>query len=235
MMPAIRRVITLTAAAMAMSLSQAAQSSSPGEWANTNLQDYLRGKSLSFSTLRLGDDIGLPALVTAGPLGENSCVTVAFKRSAFESGFLRELTDPGRPSNRQDLVPFTSPGVEVVLRGDDVLLKLHSGTIVHLRDDYSYARGLRAFKSGPHRGRVIWATGTVVISKDLAKVGQELKEFAILPVSAPIEIAADKMKKERDGSYTGTVQIDSSQIHLPPRFPPRISQKGDQESQCSVP
>jgi hypothetical protein len=202
---------------------------SNSEWANRHLQHHLKDLALHFKSVKINDEIGMPEVLATGPLGAGACATISFPRNAFEERFLRDLISAGSASQAAAFIPFTSPGIETVVRGDEVLVKVHAGTIVHMRDDLVYNNDSRAFKQGA-KGRVVWVEGDVVRAQ--AKGQPSLRKFVILPVSESIPVSERKMSRQPDGSYTGQLRIDQDQVRFAPRFTPRLSNAGQNEYRC---
>jgi hypothetical protein len=179
---------------------------------------------LNLFPLKVGTLIPLHSVIEMPSISEVAFVSIEFPRSELEDQFVKDMfyrTD-------YDVVggahPFSSNGIEPVLTKDKLILNIHSGVILHLRNDMILSPNYKTFKNDKIKGVVTEVRGNVLWSCEHCLIRKRLENVFVMFKDANTGLLnpkpGTKIIKNPDGSTT--IITPYTGIQVPPRYLPRI-------------
>jgi hypothetical protein len=186
--------------------------------------DRLQGDVLTEERVALGMTVPLNSVIVS-PSYERSdpsdrIAVVNFRRADLTSDFVDRLFDP---TNRDIRVihPFAARGVEAVLTANELIILIHRGVGLHLRNDVQFFPGFRTFRADDVVGIVTFVNAEFLISRDQGIVERRLGDFWTMYFGPNLRCGpGDACVRGKDGSYSGSF----SEAQVPAQFPPRVAE-----------
>jgi hypothetical protein len=142
---------------------------------------------------------------------------VNFRRTDLTSDFVDRFFDPANRDIRV-IHPFAARGVEAVLTANELIIIIHRGVALHLRNDVQFFSGFRTFRTDDAVGTVTFVNGDFLISRDRTIVEQRLADFWTMYFGPNLRCGpGDGCVRGKDGSYSGSFSEAELPVHLPPR------------------
>lgn len=180
----------------------------------------LSPNELKFHKVRQGQSLVLNSVIVMPALGEEGSLTIEFQRSDVEEGFIRGLFF-GEDTNIENVHPFAGNGIEALLTNQRLILRVHSGVVLHLRNDMKYFPNFKTFIDENVVGQVTGVAGDVSYSSDRESIRKKLFDvFVQYRGPASDRVPGTTVRRLPDGSYEGTFPSDVPVI--PSRYPPRV-------------
>jgi hypothetical protein len=187
-------------------------------------EDRLQGDVLTEERVVLGMTVPLNSVIVS-PSYERAdpfdrIAVVNFRRADLTSDFVDRFFDP---TNRDIRVihPFAARGVEAVLTANELIIIIHRGVALHLRNDVQFFPQFRTFRSDGAVGAVTFVNGDFLISRDQVTVERRLTDFWTMYFGPNLRCGpGDGCVRGKDGSYSGSF----SEAELPGLFPPRVAE-----------
>ncbi len=188
---------------------------------NDRLAAELGGSGLNEEPASLGMTLPLHSLV-AGPAYDKSnhteaLLSIHFRREDLTSEFELSFFDPGNRDIRL-LHPFAARGLEAILTGNELILLVHSGVMLHLRNDVPGSPSFRTFRSDSVVGVVRLIAGEFLISRDRNTIREKLSHLWTRNRMRQRCDAQSDCVRTPDGGITGSI----GESDRPPLFPPRV-------------
>lgn len=114
--------------------------------------------------------------------------------------------------------PFAARGVEAVLTRNELILLVHSGVTLHLRNDVPTWPWFRTFRNDDVIGVVKLVVGNFLVSRDRDTIREKLGDVWVHNSVFQRCVVGVNCFQRADGSYTGSGTI----ADLVPVFPPRV-------------
>ena len=186
---------------------------------NVTFESHLQGKTLKFINLKTGMNISLNSIIVMTSISDESFLSIEFPRTMLTNKFIEDLFYH-KDQNIMTLHPFAKNGIEAILIKDKLVLNIHSGVVLHLRNDIKYFPNYKTFKSGNVTGKVTKIKGKVFSSFDHLLIKEKLKDIFIQWKGPRFSTKPDtKEYRLNDGSYRILMPKDKSDI--PPKYPPK--------------
>jgi hypothetical protein len=202
----------------------------PADSLNSVFANRLKGRMLKEERLTEGMTVPLHSVILApayqrseGSDTSEAIATIYFNRNDLTREFLQKFFDPDDAVIRV-MHLFASRGVETVLTKDKLLVTLHPGIALHLRNDVQFYPDFRTFREVTTTGTVTYVKGEFLVSRDQGVIMQNLADVWTLIIGPRYPcILGKNCFKAKDGSYYGTVDLNQKTA-LPPYFPPRVEE-----------
>jgi len=185
---------------------------------------------LNLLPLKVGTQIPLHSLIEMPSLNEDAFLSIEFPRSALEDQFVKDMFY----RLDYDIIgahPFSSNGIEPVLTRDKLILNIHSGVILHLRNDMILSPTYKTFRNEKIKGVVEEVRGNVLWSCEHSLIKEKLENMFVMFQHAHIDLLnpkpGTKIIKNPDGSTSIIAPGGLKDMGIPPKYFPRIIE--DQE------
>lgn len=176
---------------------------------------------LKFHPLNVNINIPLHSVIIMPSLREEGFLSIEFPRAELEEKFIRDLFYKG-DRNVVKIHPFAHGGIEAILTRDKLVLNIHSGVILHLRNDMNFFPNYKTFKSEKVNGRVTEAKGKVLCSFDHLLIKERLNNVFVWGIGPSASTKPEtRVYKQPDGSYMIIMPFDEK-TDFPPEYPPKI-------------
>ncbi|MGH7167666.1 MAG: hypothetical protein ACREII_03965 [Nitrospiraceae bacterium] len=190
-------------------------------YVNQNLSHLLNGQTLKVEEAKVGMKISLHSLLVTAPLFEQpkgspqqSTMTISFKRSDVHSHYLALLFSRINATVRS-VHPFADRGIESVLTDNSLTITLHSGVMLHLRNDIQALPQTKVFVSEDAVGAVTEVHGRAFVSTDRIVKEKLVNIWTYYPSATVPCILGYNCFEQSDGRYIMTGDV------MPQYFPPR--------------
>jgi hypothetical protein len=156
-------------------------------------------------------------------LPDRGLLTIEFRRAHLQEPFVRGFFLGEDKSVRKNH-PFASPGIEAILTDKRLILNIHSGVVLHLRNGMSQFQGYETFVDENVKGRVTEVEGNVFSSSDSEYINIKLGDYYVSTFpSLDINLMRPgSVKQQPDGSYIITDPLKGYEGKLPVRYPPKV-------------
>jgi hypothetical protein len=186
--------------------------------------DRLQGDVLTEEPVVRGMAVPLHSVIVSPSYARSDpsdfIAVINFRRAELTSEFLDRFFDPANRDIRV-IHPFAARGVEAVLTANDLIVIVHRGVALHLRNDVQFFPQFRTFRSDEVVGAVTFVKGDFLISRDQATVERRLTDFWTMYFGPNLRCGpGDGCIRGKDGSYSGSF----SEAELPGLFPPRVAE-----------
>lgn len=177
---------------------------------------------LEFDRASVGQEIPLNTAIVMPVIDddEEALLTIEFRRSDFQEAFIRGFFFGEDP----DLVeshPLAYWEIEPILTDERVILTIHPGAHLHLRNGTESLPNYKTFANDDIVGRITAVSGEVFVSSDPLWTKIRLYDFY---VSVASEVRRDnpyaRFEEQSDGSTVITVPADA--LRFPERYPSRV-------------
>ena len=167
-----------------------------------------------------GSEISLHSLIVMPSFPhKNGMLTFEFKRSDLREAFIQDFFFRKDP-NVNIGHPFAYVGVESNLTDNRLILKLHPGVLLHLRNGMESSPDYKTFKNANVTGKITKVSGDVFYSSDPTIKSRLSAFYAADRVTMSVDAPGTKTTRRPDGSYEMIVPVD--RITSPRWYPPRV-------------
>lgn len=193
---------------------------------NASIISRLLPNELEFDRATEGQTVSLHSLFVIRTDDDNASLTIEFRRSDLQESFIQGLFFD-RNAELLNRHPFSHPGIEAILTDERLILNIHPGVTLHLREGLKPANGIENFldfktfiNSNP-TGKITKVVGMVFHSSDHEYIRMRLHDFYVSRWISLDKLAKDsKATRTPDGGYQFSVPVEN--IEVPPSYAPRI-------------
>ncbi|HYA15636.1 MAG TPA: hypothetical protein VEF33_14965, partial [Syntrophales bacterium] len=158
-------------------------------------------------------------------VNEDGFLSIEFPRSEVTDQFIRDMFY-GRDNDVVGSHPFSANGIEPILTRDKLILNIHSGVSIHLRNDMTFYPHYKTFRSEKIRGVVKEVRGNVLWSCEHSLIKEKLENMFVMFQHAHIDLLnpkpGTKIIKNPDGSTSIIASGGLKDMGIPPKYFPRI-------------
>ncbi len=158
----------------AITLAVLAEGTSNEQWIP---RDYF-GVALDVSKAKNGDRVPLGIIIFTPLPSREGYVQLEFPRSAVSKEFLDEFF-LHRSNRLRSLHPFWQRGVESILTKKSLIVRLHFGVVLHLRNDIPNYPDYRTFAVENPQAKLVTFGHETYLGKPKTSEVEELREFFI--------------------------------------------------------
>jgi len=188
---------------------------------NVLFESRLRGQSLKFYTLKNEMDVYLHSIIVMPSIEQEGFLSIEFPRKMLTDKFIKDMFYE-KNRNVLNIHPFSDNGIEPILTRDKLILNIHNGVILHLRNDMQFFPKYKTFKSERVAGRVTQVKGNIFYSSDHQVIRRKLSDVYVWWIGPGSETKhGSKLYKQPDGSYVVIMPFDKK-TDIPPKYPPKI-------------
>lgn len=171
---------------------------------------------LQFAKVVVGKEIVLNSAIFVPLKPAEGGLTIEFRRSDLEEAFIQDLFF-GQGNDVTHLHPFARLGMEATLTDERLILSIHPGVILHLRNDIKGFPRYKTFFNEDIVGRVTDVRGDVYYSADQGKIKKGLGSVYISFVGPT---PGAKLVRLPDGSIA--IIPPPGVQYGPAKYPPRV-------------
>lgn len=188
---------------------------------NVHFFPVLLPGELTFDKAIEGQEIPLNTAIVMPSVGEQGLLTIEFMRADLDKDFVQALFYGGDARARAHH-PFAHLGIEAVLTDERLILNIHPGVVLHLREDMDRSRSYKTFANPDSTGKITSVSGEVYCSvdPDFSKIKLHAFYVSISAGAVGSETPGATVTRKPDGSRE--ISIPGEKLRLPKRYPQRI-------------